>query len=181
MTLVWVYLIQPSSPGAPRLLARGSFPTWLDSENLVLFRWPRTWRYSIKGGTPSQVYQDSTFAVSLQSTNLICFYDVRKGREGQWVVSIDSSGREVGEARRLPPVVYWREYPFSPDYRFLLYRKQGGNELWRVWLADGRQERIGNWPPGFANISDVSMDGKEILWVRQGQRAKLGLIENLFE
>ncbi len=74
-----------------------------------------------------------------------------------------------------------RKYPFSPDYRFMLYRKQGGNELWRVWLAGGRQERMGNWPPGFANISDVSMDGKEILWVRQGQRAKLGLIENLFE
>jgi hypothetical protein len=63
----------------------------------------------------------------------------------------------------------------------MLYKKPGGNELWRVWLRGGKQERMGNWLPGLAWLIDVSMDGREILWVKQGQRAKLGLIENLFE
>jgi hypothetical protein len=175
-----VYLIQSSNARTPRLLGKGSYPRWLDSENLVLFRWPGTWRYSIKGGMASRVYQDSTYAVPLQGTNLIWFYDSRKAREGAWIVSSDSTGREVGEARRLPSYDPFTEFPYPPDFRFMLYKKPGGNELWRVWLRGGKQERMGNWLP-LALIFDVSMDGREILWVKQGQRAKLGLIENLFE
>jgi hypothetical protein len=68
-----------------------------------------------------------------------------------------------------------------PDFRFRVYRKSGGSEIWRVWLASGKEERVGIALPGFAHIYDVSMDGNDILWVESRERSKLALIENLFE
>jgi hypothetical protein len=108
------------------------------------------------------------------------FSDARKGHEGYWVVSIDSAGRESGEARRIPPEEA-QHFVGPPDFRFRVYQKAGGNEIWRVWLAGGKQERVGNVLPGSTFMYDVSMDGKDILWVEMSARSKPALIENLFE
>jgi hypothetical protein len=175
-----VYIVEPANPGTPRLLGSGSLLDWIDGENLVIAWRSKSWRYSIKGGAGTQVYRDSTFGVPLQRTGQIVFYDGRKGREGYWVVSMDSSGREVGEPRRLHPL----DEPYftgPPDYRFRVYRKSGGSEIWRVWSANGKEERVGTTPPGVSYMYDVSMDGNNLLWVGLHGRSKLALIENLFE
>ena len=110
----------------------------------------------------------------------IFYYDARRGREGYWAVATDQAGKEVGEPRRLPPLdeLY---YAGPPDYRFRVFRKAGGDEVWRLWLANGEEERIGRALPGQTYIYDVSMDGKNILWTEFRSRSKLALIENLFE
>jgi serine/threonine protein kinase len=175
-----VYVIDPANPGTPRLLGSGYAPAWLDGENLVVSLRSKSWLYSIKGGTGTQVYLDSTNAVPLQRTGQMFYYDRRKGREGYWVVSMDSAGKEVGEPRRLQPP----DNPYfvgPPDFRFRVYGKAGGNEFWRVWLASGKEERLGIALPGFTSIYDVSMDGNNLLWLEFRERSKLALIENLFE
>jgi len=175
-----VYIVEPANPGTPRLLGSGSTPEWIDGDNLVVIRGPKSWRYSIKGGTGAQVYRDSTAAVPLLRSHQMFFHDERNGREGYWVVSMDSAGHEVGEPRRVQPP-YDPYFTGPPDFRFRVYRKAGGNEIWRVWLANGKEERIGNALPGMTYMVDVSLDGNNILWVEYSGRSKLALIENLFE
>ena len=175
-----VYLIQPFNPGAPRLLCRGTRLHWIDSENLVVAREMKTWRYSTAGGMPRQVFKDSTFAIPLKNMNQICFMNFRKGQEGIWLASVDSVGKEVEGKRRplLPPNIL---QAFSPDGGILVYQKLDPNEIWRVWLTGGRTERIGAAPSGTTFIQDVSMNGKEILWLKGASRDKLAVIENPFE
>jgi serine/threonine protein kinase/dipeptidyl aminopeptidase/acylaminoacyl peptidase len=175
-----VYLVSPANPGAPRLLGLGSAPEWLDSENVVITRWPKSYRCSINGGPWVQVYKDSTAGVPLSHIGQIFYYDGRKGREGYWVVAVDSSGREAGSPRRLQPVDD-PHFVSPPDFRFRLSKRAGSNELWRVWLANGKEERVGTAPLEMTYLFDVSMDGKSILWAESYGRSKLALIENLFE
>jgi dipeptidyl aminopeptidase/acylaminoacyl peptidase len=175
-----VYIIDPANPGTPRLVGRGSTLHWIDGESLVLVDWPRSLLYSLTGGSPTQVYRDSTLAFPLRWTNEIFFYDGRKGRDGCWIVPLDSAGNEKGEPRRIEPA----DDPYftaPPDFRFRVYQKAGGMELWRVWLSDGRKERLGTALPGRTFISDVSMEGDSLLWLGFTWRSKLGLIANVFE
>ena len=175
-----VYVIEPANPGTPRLVGPGPSPVWIDGDNLVIVRFPRSLRYSMKGGPASQVYLDSTWAVPLPRTHQMFFYDGRTGRDGYWVVSVDSAGNDVGEPRRIQPP----DDPYfvsPPDFRFRVYEKAGSNEIWRVWLVSGKEERVGTALAGMAYMADVSMDGNSILWLEFGGRAKLALIENLFE
>jgi len=54
------------------------------------------------------------------------------------------------------------------------------------WIGErlpstGHEERIGVALPGETFVDDVSMDGKEILWIRTYHPSKLVLVKNLFE
>ena len=178
-----VYLIQPFNPAAARLLCKGRSLYWIDSENLVIWRGMKTWRYSIAGGMPSRVYRDSTLVVPLKGGNQMFYFDYGKGREGFWIVSVDSVGKEVEGTRRLllsrKNVTTFSAFP--PDKRFLIYQISDTKEIWRMWLPGGRIEQVGSLPSETIQLQDVSMDGKEILWRKDDARSKLALIENLFE
>ena len=179
-----VYLIQGFSPAAARLLCKGRWFYWIDSENLVIRRDMKTWRYSIAGGIPSQVYRDSTMAIPLKGGNQIFFVDYGTGREGFWIVSVDSVGKEMEGTRRLllsRKNVTIPYFVFPPDMRFMVYRISDTKEIWRMWLPGGKIERIGSLPSETIQLQDVSMDGEEILWRKADVRSKLALIENLFE
>ena len=172
-----VYLIQPLNPGSHRMICKG-YCWWIDDESLIGFDQMKTSRYSIKGGTPSKVYEDSTFAVPLYASSQLVFFDFREGRNEWWVVAVGSLGRQKGEARKICPsdASY---IAASNDLRCFVYRK--GDKWWRVWTSTGKQERIGTAIPGTANMSDVSTDGKEVLWVKEENRSKLVLVKNVFE
>jgi eukaryotic-like serine/threonine-protein kinase len=173
-----VYLIEPFNPGPPRLLCRGSIFRWLDEESLLVFSGVKTLRFSIKGGMATQVYQDSTFAIPIQHGKRLLVNDFRSGREGWWTASVDSEGRQTGEARKIAPAGVTFGVP--PDGRFLIYRKQGDN-MYRVWTSTGREEPLGKALPGEVDIKDINKDGTEILWVKQDIRSKLVLVRNLFQ
>jgi serine/threonine protein kinase len=176
-----VYLIQPFNPGAPRFLYKGAglaVCRWVDSEKVVTYDGMKTYLYSIKEGTRTQLYQDSTSATPIKGTNQLFVADFRKGREGRWVISVDALGRQKGEAKM---VTYTRiDYMAPFGFRFLILMKQGG-ELTRLWTSTGKEEHIGKAPFGSAFMHDVSMDGKELLWLRQYDLSKLMLVKNVFE
>jgi len=174
-----VYLIQPLNPGSPRMLCNG-YAWWRDNGNLHIFWQMKNRLYSIKSGTSTQLYQDSTWARPIRGTNQMVFNDFRKG--GLWVVPVDSLGRQKGEAKRvnLPDDAMGEAFP--PDLRFFIYRRgYEGHELWRTWTSTGKEERIGNALPGATWMDDVSLDGKEILWISRHYPAKLVLVKNVFE
>ena len=176
-----VYLIQPLNPGSPRMLCKGGRGIWwFDSENLVVFSQMKTWQYSIKGGKPIQVYLDSTWAFASQGINQLVFVDYREGRDGWWVVPVDSLGRQKGEVRKIliPPDLVGSVWQGN-DLRVWIIWK--GDALWRFWTSTGKEERIGTALPGEASMHDVSMDRQEILWIRAHFPSKLVLVRNVFE
>ncbi len=106
------------------------------------------------------------------------FFDYRKGHEGWWSASIDVQGRQKGNARKLAPAGVDLVTPL--DRRFVIYSKQG-NEIWRVWTDTGKEERIGKALGGTAYMIDVSIERKEILWVKVENRSRLMLVKNAFD
>jgi serine/threonine protein kinase len=173
-----VYLIQPVNPGSPRALSKGA-AWWFDNERLLVFDQMKTRLYSIKGGTSTQLFEDSTWVFPMRGNNLMVFYDFRPGRDGWWVVPVDSLGKRLGDVRKV-------NIPFEsvggaspPDRRFFVNRR--GYDLWRVWVSTGKKERIGKALPGDTWMKDVSMDGREILWVSTHWPSKLVLVKNVFE
>jgi serine/threonine protein kinase/Tol biopolymer transport system component len=173
-----VYLIQPFNPGSPRMLCKG-YEEWFDNESLLVFSRMKTRLYSLKAGTSTQMYQDSTWVFGVRGNKLMVFFDLRKGRDGVWVVPVDSLGRQKGEVREvhLPFEAVGGVWP--PDLRFWMYRR--GYEVWRTWISTGKEERIGKALPGGTMMYDVSMDGKEILWVSTHYPSKLVLVKDVFE
>jgi eukaryotic-like serine/threonine-protein kinase len=172
-----VYVIQPLNPGSPRMLCKG-YCWWIDNESLVVFDQMKTSRYSIKGGTGSQVYEDSTFAVPLYASSSLVFFDFREGRNDWYVVAVDSLGMQKGGARRICPSKAIN-IAYSHDLRCFVYRR--GDELWRVWTSTRKEEKVAESLPLSANMTDVSMDGREILWIKTENRSKLVLVKNVFE
>jgi len=173
-----VYLIRSVNPSPPRLLCKGTWPAWPDNESVTVWNEMKTLRHSIRGGEATQVYRDSALVLPAPGKKQILFYDNRGGREGLWTVAVDSLRNEVGKARLLiPPNV---AFTGPPDWRFFLYRK-GDNELRRLWTSSMKEERIGRALPGDATMTDVSADGKEILWIKYTNPSKLVLVKDLFE
>jgi len=176
-----IYLMQPFNPGPTRLLCKSATFAWVDSDKVAVYDGVKTLLYSVNGGIATQVFQDSTFAIPVQGNKQLLFRDDRAGRKGWWIVSVDALGKQTGEAKRILPSGVAPVVPplAPPDWRFLLYRKQG-DEVWRVWTLTGKEERIGRALPG-AGMRGVSMDGEEILWITGDRRAKLVLVKNMFE
>jgi serine/threonine protein kinase/WD40 repeat protein len=173
-----VYLVEPFNLGPPRRLCRGKIFRWLDRESLVVFTGVKTLRYVTDGSPPTQIYQDSTFAIPIQDNKQIVYEDFRKGQGGWWVVSIDALGKKTEAAKKILPSGV--AFGAPPDWRFLIYRNQG-DEMCRVWTSSGKAEPIGKALHGDVAIRDVSMDGKEILWLSWNIPSKLVLVRNLFE
>lgn len=177
-----VYLIQPFNPSPARLLCNGWPHWWCDSDNVVVWSQMKTWLYPTHGGTPTQVYEDSTIAFPIRGTNQWIIKDLRNGRgEGRWIVSLDSRGKRIGIPRMIPlPVNSYANAPAGGQ--FLIYIKQQ-DELWRVWTSTGKEELIGKALAGMAQagLKDISWDGKELLWVKEDNRSKLVLVKNVFE
>jgi Tol biopolymer transport system component len=172
------YLIHPFNPAPPRLLGKGTPILWSDRDNVLVFSQMKTLRYSITTGLATQVYLDSTYAYPTQGATQFVFYDSRCGRKGWWAASLDAMGKQKGETRRIVPSGV-EELKFAKNRAFYIYRK--GDEIWRLWLFSGKEERIGKVLPDQAQMRNVSWDGKEILWMKQENRSKLVLVKNVFE
>jgi hypothetical protein len=65
-----------------------------------------------------------------------------------------------------------------------LIESSSNGKLWKIFLPDGKREKI---PHTFHKLivgsfySALSIDGNEIVYVDENDRGKLVLIENLFE
>jgi serine/threonine protein kinase/Tol biopolymer transport system component len=184
-----VYLIQPFNPSPPRLLCKGIWQWWADSENLVVFSQMKTLQHPIRGGKPIQLYQDSTFVYAIGANNRLVYYDLRIGREGLWTGAINGSGERKGEVTKLSIDSDLNAFAASLDHRSIIFVKPTGDDMWRVWTSTGMEERIGTALPGWAAefqagsqaMFQVSSDGREVVWNKYETRGKLLVVKDVFE
>ena len=170
----------PSSafnPAPPRFLCSGTPVVWADSVSLFVFHDMKTFRYSISDGKGSRFYLDSTIAVPFGRHRQVILDDYRTGRNGIWIASLDERGSPKGEARRILHSA--DDWMCPEDYRFFIFRK--GDDLWRLSGSTWKEERIGTALQGRPIMYSISMDGKQILWIKGASRSKLVLVKNLFE
>ncbi len=175
-----VYVVDPMEGGSPRLLGLGRWVDWLDNGRLIVYRPPKPVIVSIEGDVEGPLFEDSTYAIPLSEGKHMWYLDFRKGREGQWVVAIDSLRKAVDKPQRISDLPYWPVLLSPRSRQYILYGDPGKG-IWRMWVANGKRERLGEWFPGYTDPCQVSKDGKEIYWIHETFRATLGIIKDVFE
>lgn len=175
------YISDIGRPGAPKFVADGRGFFWPNPQHLLVVvpSRPGTMIASVETGELKPFFEDSTTAFPVSGGKHVCYRDLRRGREGRWVVEVNASFVPKGTPRKiLGPV----EAVFSPRLDFLIYQKPSG-ELWKVSLPGGKQERIVNSFPGFTfgGTPSVNPDTEEIIYAKVRSQGKLVMIENLFK
>jgi hypothetical protein len=176
-----IYLIQPFSPSAPRRLCRGRDAEWIDKENIAVWTGAKTLQYSIKGGAPFQLYEDSTFAVPMRIGKQLLFQDFRNGREGIWRADARADGKQAEAPAFLARLPEFMEHAIPVGGEFVLYRMHGTEPLWRVQTSTGRAEVVGKASSVTAWMNDVSVDGEQVLWIKESYPAKVVMLEDVLE
>lgn len=178
-----VYLIQPLNPGTPRLLCEGSPICWMSNEDLSIWRGMKSYRYSLQQGLVGQLAGDSVRVLALKGSNRILYLDFRQGRGGLWSGSLDSLGKEPAEPKRVAAFDSMAALTVSADMRFAFIQKAPApwDGIWRLSITDGKEERIGTVPAPWMDVQSMTRDGKELLWLKWDDRAKLSLIDHPFE
>jgi len=175
------YISEIGKPGAPKFIGNGVAFMWTNQQTLLLFTpsAPRTFIASIETGEVKPFFEDSTSAFPVSGGRYVCYRDLRRGREGRWVVEVDPSFVPKGTPQKiLGPV----DVIISPRADFLVYQKSPG-ELWKVPLPSGKQVRIPGSFPGFTfgGTPSLNPETKEIIYAKVRSQGKLVMIENLFK
>ena len=178
-----VYLIQPLNPGTPRLLCEGIVICWMGDDDVSILRGMKSYRHSLQQGLVAQLSCDSVAVFAQKGTNRIHYWDFRQGRVGVWTGSLDSLGKEPAGSKRVAAYNSMAAWTFSADMRFVFIQRAGAawDGIWRLSLSGGKEERIGTVPAPWMFVWGVTRDGKELLWVKEDNRAKLSLIDHPFE
>ncbi len=177
------YVIDPSTHGTPRYVARGAPVGFLDSARIQVEAGGDTvYLASLDGSAPGKVYDDSTNAFMIQGGKYILFHDRHKGKDlGVWIADGAKSREEQRKTARL---LKWnsRNIKVSGDGK-TLYSHRGAGELWGMTIPDGKEERIKADFLGVENFYDFSpnWDGTKILIIKRQSQQKILMIENLFQ
>jgi Tol biopolymer transport system component len=173
------YVSDVDKPGSPRLLGPGQPFAWLDADKILVINAHATLIVSMTSGTREQFFQDSTAAFPVAGSSYVYYRDLRKGREGRWVVSVDKSFKPNGTPKRiLDPV----DVKFSPSRDFLLYQKPDAS-IWKVSLPDGRKEQVRKMSVDAFELASGSVNPRtdEFVFVKRRNKGRLVMIENLFK
>ncbi|MBI3005650.1 MAG: serine/threonine-protein kinase [Ignavibacteriales bacterium] len=179
-----VYVVEVVNPAQPKLLGHGVPFLWQDPQTLIVWRPTGSWRYHLSGSPAEQVHLDSTWAAPVAGGRLL-FYDLRKGKQGIWIVhSTDAAKAEPRKILEPPPVVTIYSFPYSlaADRKSFLYVPEKGT-VWRVSLPDGRHQPVRGKYDGVDRASFISLshDGKEVVYLDRYTLTKLVMVEDVFQ
>jgi len=178
-----IRIVEVAKPETPKKVRDHLFPSslnWIDNENLaVLSTEYKTFRHSTRSGIQEQIFEDSTFAVPILAGRYLVYRDFRRGQRGRYLTQLDSEGRALGTRKRFLPSTPVVSY--SANCRVWLFEKNPG-ELWKLTLPECREQYLGpSGELGPLQLVQVSVDGKQIAYLKNNTTLKLTLIENLVE
>jgi len=180
-----LYAVEAANPGTPTLISdkpgMSWYPgfvnvSWVDSFTLVRGERWRTMLYSLRGTPPTQIFEDSTFAIPIQNWRYILYVDRHAGRYGTWVVGYDrTANRAVGKKTKLHSGATTF---IDPEGKFTINLE--GNRLVRILLQSGKMERF-PCPTGmvYPNVG-VGDKGKRMVYIESKEGVgKLFIIDHL--
>lgn len=170
------YIVEVTRPGTEKFITNGR-TLWLNDNEIQTYTEGKSWIVSVETGEKRHFYKDSTQAIPVLKGKYILYRDMRVG--GVWIVETKDFKSKV--SRLLIPSS--SSVLYNPYLNFLIESSSNG-KLWKIFLPDGKREKI---PHTFHKLivgsfySALSIDGNEIVYVDENDRGKLVLIENLFE
>jgi hypothetical protein len=179
-----IYLRDVTNPGEPMLVGKAMYAWWIDNSRfLSVLPLPsiRSALYSLPDLKLIETSSDSTWQFPLRDGKGTIVDDLRKGREGWWLISGERSHHTA------PKQILSSEYTYSAwpsvSLRYLIYLKSNG-EVWRIYLPDGKQERLPQIFDGlnpWAGYVQLSFDDKHAVFLKERFDSRLVLIDNLSE
>jgi Tol biopolymer transport system component len=167
------HIVDPFGSQPPKPIGRGVPIAWRNNGEVMIFDSARTWIAPIDGKNRRQFYKDSTRAIPVLGGGYILYADWSKSRKGVWIVPTAGNS----QPRQILPKI--GEYPFiATNDRYHLYGDRG--ICWRVSLPGGKMERLPRPLPNLNGIS-IGPDGSEIVYVKQENRGKMTMYENMFK
>ncbi|HMD14896.1 MAG TPA: hypothetical protein VKI62_09740, partial [Bacteroidota bacterium] len=178
-----VCIIDAENPGSPRAIGYGVPRIWITNSSLLILKGNAIHCeiMSLESGESQQIFEDSTYAVPVESGKMITYYDGRKGRQGTWTIPADyqqnpshSKPYLIQQADNLLDQITGREY---------YYYENKQHEWWKYRYESGKRERLDVSFPGFDVQSQVglSADNEEVVYIAHKISGKLVMIENLFK
>ena len=157
---------------------------WVDGTTFITWDYTEaeSWLCGIDGREPKKFFEDSTWAIPLQSGKYVGYADTRAGREGLWICAAPGvKDPGLPSPKKIAPLVVSGE--FDKTGRFFYLVKNAG-ELRRISIPSGKEEIVRGVYPGL-NVTgswfDISYDGKEIVYTDARPNCKLVMIENAFK
>jgi len=169
------YIVDPLRSDPPKPIGRGWPIAWRNNGEVVVFDSARSWIVAVDGKSRRQFYKDSTRAIPVLGGDYILYADWSKSRKGVWIVPAEGNS----QPRQILPKQ--GNYPLiAPSDKYFLYADRGIYS--RVSLPSGKLERL---PKSIRNLNgnsiSVSPDGSEIVYVKQENRGKMTMYENMFK
>lgn len=178
-----VCIIDAENPGLPKAIGYGIPQTWLTNSSLLIVKWNGTHceTLSLESGETQRVFEDSTFACPVASGKMIGYYDMRKGRKGNWIIPADY--RE-NLSHNKPYLILKADDILNdiPSLEYYYYENKQ-REWWSYQYQSGKREKLNVSFPGFNLDSPVrlSRDNEEMVYIVRKLSGKLVMIENLFQ
>ena len=173
-----VYVVDPTTNGARRLIVRGSYPRWIDTGRFVAWLpGGKSVLYSFPGGQPLEAFEDSTIQFPLLDGQHILVNDIRRAHQGWWLKK-RKGFIDLAPEQQLSSGV--ESAHLSSSLLYLLLADREG-KAWRISLPGGKRERLpsilDHLRPGLD--FQFSFDDASVVWTEVTQETNVVLIDNL--
>ena len=192
-----IYVVNVDNPGPPKLVGHNYGLAWFDNDHILIIDNVRSYIGSISDGTARPFLSDSVLIWSFWDRQHLAYYDRHVGKQGWWAVEtekLDASEllkqpgavvipRLRGAARKISsapnPFEFWTSGSASSGF---VLQYAGQNKLRRIWFTGKKDEILPATFAGMRNRSiDVTLDGKEIVYVAPRLSSRLVLLQNVFK
>ncbi len=174
-----VYLIRADGPSRPKLMGRGTYSTWFNEKEFVLWSFAGTYRRAIDRDKCIGISGDSVFAIPVLDEKYIVFLDWHIARAGWWIVEAMSYSKSgTTNAARLTGKISYAFFPVPIKRMF--YVPLGSGELHSMSLPDAK-DRLVRRLPGLDVYFSMSVSGNEMAYTETYRKIRFVMIDKLFK
>jgi serine/threonine protein kinase len=172
------FVVDADNPGSPRQIGVGFPITWVRDRSFLTRFGTGTWICTLEGAPPTRYFRDSTLAEPVLNGEYVLYSGLPQTRKpGLWIERAPGSSTPRSEPKELATSA--AHYSYDAVSKSVYYMNPQ-NELHRVSLPDGNDEKVQESFPGFGSQSkfNLSPDGMRIIYLDTRSVCKLMLIEN---
>ena len=192
-----IYVVDVNNPGSPKFIGHNFGVDWFDEDHVLIANPVQSYIASLSGGDERRFFSDSMLVWSLWDKRHLAYFDRRIGRRGWWVVETDkldatellkqTAGVVMPTLKGIARMVssapsFLNTWTSNLSASGFIVQYNGQGKIRRIWFTRQKDEILPATFPGLDNRSiDLSLDGKELVYVTPRLSSRLILLENLFK